>query len=74
MIASANLLHKAIKNSQMKILEGYYHGEMSMKHAKEYVKLLEKLVNKSDGTERVGYEEKDIVVFHLFTIAFNYCM
>lgn len=43
----------------MKILEGYYHGEMSMKHAKEYVKLLEKLVNKSDGTERVGYEEKD---------------
>ena len=59
MIASANLLHKAIKNSQMKILEGYYHGEMSMKHAKEYVKLLEKLVNKSDGTERVKYEEKD---------------
>ena len=59
MIASANLLHKAINNSQMKILEGYYHGEMSMKHAKEYVKLLEELVNKSDGTERFGYEEKD---------------
>lgn len=59
MIASANLLHKAIKNSQMKILEGYYHGEMSMKHAKEYVKLLEEVVNKSDGTERIGYEKKD---------------
>ena len=27
---SANMLHKAIKNSQMKIIEGYYHGEMSM--------------------------------------------
>ena len=35
MIASANLLHKAIKNSRMKILEGYYHGEISIKHAKE---------------------------------------
>ena len=59
MIVSANMLHKAIKNSQMKIIEGYYHGEMSMNHAKEYVNLLEKFMGKSDGTERVGYEEKD---------------
>ena len=56
---SANMLHKAIKNSQMKIIEGYYHGEMSMNHAKEYVNLLEKFMGKSDGTERFGYEEKD---------------
>ena len=59
MIVSANMLHKAIKNSQMKIIEGYYHGEMSMNHAKEYVNLLEKFMDKSDGTERFGYEEKD---------------
>jgi len=59
MIVSANMLHKAIKNSQMKIIEGYYHGEMSMNHAKEYANLLEKFMGKSDGTERFGYEEKD---------------
>lgn len=46
MIVSANMLHKAIKNSQMKILEGYYHGEMSLNHAKEYVNLLEKFLGK----------------------------
>ncbi len=39
MIVSANMLHKAIKNSQMKIVKGYYHGEMSMNHVKEYVDL-----------------------------------
>lgn len=40
------------------ILEGYYHGEMSMNHAKEYVNLLEKFLGKSDGIEGFGYEEK----------------
>ena len=43
----------------MKIIEGYYHGETSMNHAKEYVNLLEKFMGKSDGTERIGYEKKD---------------
>ena len=45
-----------MKNSQMKILERYYHGEISMNHAKEYMNLLEKFMSKSDGIERVGYE------------------
>lgn len=55
MILSANMLHKAIKNSKMDILEGYYHGEMSINHAEEYKDLLERMLGK---LERFEYEEK----------------
>ncbi len=37
---SATLLHSKIKNSQLKILSNYGHGELSLVHPDEYVKMI----------------------------------
>ena len=37
---SATLLNSKIKNSQLKILSNYGHGELSLVHPEEYVKML----------------------------------
>ncbi len=41
---SAYELHSVIKNSEMEILNGYSHGDISINHADEYVNKLKKLV------------------------------
>ncbi len=41
MIKSARLLHEMIESSQLLILEGYNHGEISLKNPKEYVGLID---------------------------------
>lgn len=40
MIKSARLLHGMIESSQLLILQGYNHGEISLKNPKEYVGLI----------------------------------
>lgn len=37
---SAKQLNETIPNSQLKILKGYYHGDLSLNHPTEYVQLL----------------------------------
>lgn len=43
MILSARKLHEEIKNSEMYILKGLYHGELSLNYAKDYAEMLERL-------------------------------
>ena len=40
---SAALLHKTIPGSQKMILEGFYHGALSINHPQQYAKMLESL-------------------------------
>lgn len=40
MLRSAKQIHAKIPFSEMKIIEGYYHGELSMNHPDEYVNKL----------------------------------
>lgn len=42
---SAKIINRKIKNSSMEILQGYYHGDLSLNHAKIYVEKLLKLIN-----------------------------
>lgn len=42
---SAEILHTTIPDSKMQILNRYYHGELSLNHPDEYVKLLTRLVS-----------------------------
>jgi len=42
MILSARKLYQEIKNSEMHILKGLYHGEFSINYAKNYAEMLEK--------------------------------
>ncbi len=44
MAGSAVLLHQAIKESTLKVLDGHTHGDFSLNHADEYVFLLEKMI------------------------------
>ncbi len=37
MLRSAQMLHEAVDGSRLEILKGYYHGELSLHHAKEYI-------------------------------------
>lgn len=46
MISSAKLLHQEIKNSEIHALDGLYHGEISINHAKDYVELLGRMFDK----------------------------
>ena len=41
---SAEILHRTIQGSELKILNQYYHGEFSINHPKEYTELLNSLV------------------------------
>lgn len=42
---SAEILHNTIPNSTLKILKGYYHGDLSLNHPHEYVDLLTQLLS-----------------------------
>lgn len=41
---SATLLHSKLKNSQLKILSNYGHGELSLVHPDEYVKMIKDFI------------------------------
>lgn len=44
MIKSAKKIHKELINSELEILNGYYHGDLSINHADEYVSKIKKLL------------------------------
>ena len=44
MINSAYMLNKIIPNSVLKIKKGFYHGEYSINHAKEYAEKVTAIV------------------------------
>ena len=44
MIKSAKKIHNELVNSELEILSGFYHGDLSINHAKEYVSKVKKLV------------------------------
>lgn len=41
---SARLLHQVLPNSKFLALSGYYHGDLSINHADEYVELFQSLI------------------------------
>ncbi len=43
---SARLLCEQIPNSTLEMLPGYYHGDLSLNHASEYVQKMEKFISK----------------------------
>ena len=45
MLASADRLRRVIPNSEASVLPGYYHGDLSINHAEEYVQLLTELIS-----------------------------
>lgn len=45
MLRSAEILHTAIPNSKLQILNQYYHGELSLNHPDDYADLLTRLVS-----------------------------
>ncbi len=44
MVLSANKIHNKLINSELEILDGYYHGELSINHPDEYVSKLKDLI------------------------------
>ena len=42
---SARLLHEMIPNSRLETLSGYYHGELSLNHPKQYVQKMDELIS-----------------------------
>lgn len=44
---SAEILHAEISGSKMQVLNGYYHGDLSLNHPDEYVELLTCLISAS---------------------------
>lgn len=45
---SAEILHETLHNSSLKVLEGYYHGELSLNHPTKYVGLLRELIKSAE--------------------------
>jgi len=45
MLDSAKMISKALNQSKLQILEGFYHGDLSINHSNLYVKYLENLLN-----------------------------
>lgn len=43
---SARLLHRIIPGSVLEVMPGYYHGELSLNHADEYVRIMLRLMAK----------------------------
>lgn len=41
---SATKIVELISNGELEILQGYYHGDISINHADEYVAIVKKLV------------------------------
>lgn len=48
MVDSARKIHQNIPKSELRILKGYTHGELSINHADEYVKILKDLSEKGE--------------------------
>ena len=44
MIKSAKRIHNDLVNSELEILNGYYHGDLSINHAEEYVSKIKELI------------------------------
>lgn len=44
MIKSAKKIHNDLVNSELEIINGYYHGDLSINHAQEYVSKVKKLI------------------------------
>ena len=44
---SAALLHRSLKGSEMHILTGFQHGDLSINHPEDYTKLLKSLIGES---------------------------
>ena len=42
---SARLLHEMIPHSRLETLSGYYHGELSLNHPKQYVQKMDELIS-----------------------------
>ena len=45
MIKSAKIIHDELINSELEILSGYYHGDLSINHPNEYAEKVKKLIN-----------------------------
>jgi len=45
MLRSAEILHDAIPDSTLQVLQQYGHGEFSLNHPKDYVALLTRMVS-----------------------------
>ena len=50
---SAKKLNELIPNCNMKILDGYYHGDLSINHADEYVEILLNFIEKKEKNENI---------------------
>lgn len=48
MISSARKIHNAIPKSELKLLKGYTHGELSINRAEEYVQIINDLSKKGE--------------------------
>ena len=44
MIKSAKIIHDELINSELEILSGYYHGDLSINHPNEYAEKIKKLI------------------------------
>ena len=44
MIRSAKIIHDELINSELEILSGYYHGDLSINHPNEYAEKVKKLI------------------------------
>lgn len=44
MIKSAKIIHDELINSELEILSGYYHGDLSINHPNEYTEKVKKLI------------------------------
>ncbi len=44
MIKSAKIIHDELINSELEILSGYYHGDLSINHPNEYAEKVKKLI------------------------------
>ena len=44
MIKSAKMIHDELINSELEILSGYYHGDLSINHPNEYAEKVKKLI------------------------------
>lgn len=44
MIKSAKRINESLKNSTLKIMDGYYHGDLSLNHPYEYAKIIKELI------------------------------
>ena len=44
MIKSAKIIHNELINSELEILSGYYHGDLSINHPNEYAEKVKKLI------------------------------